>query len=306
MPPFCNTHINNITMPSKYKQSSQPLPYDRKGRCRQHPEIQFRKRGTFGIGWTTLRLRCPLCVLSCSEVTTETASTVDNDDYKVSCSELSSSTSSTATSCTALPEGDDVRPCQSSVPTTVHMSAAHPSEEREGIACGMPYSYQHQSITYPGFYTGQIKCGKPHGVGTWRGCHGGCRIEGKWYYKFNIAGSKYVVCKKNPATSTSSSSRSDSTSPRRLSQEYESKWRNVVLPSVHEEEEEETDIDFDDESMSMDSLEKTWEDFVSKDSKDDILSSTISFSRSSDQNVLDVSTTSTLDDSYKNSSPPAA
>lgn len=239
-------------------------------------------------------------------MTTETASTDDNDDYKVSCSELSSSTSSTATSCTALPEGDDVRPCQSSVPTTVHMSAAHPSEEREGIACGMPYSYQHQSITYPGFYTGQIKCGKPHGVGTWRGCHGGCRIEGEWYCGFNIAGSKYVVCKKNPATSsTSSSSRSDSTSPRRLSQEYESKWRNVVLPSVHEEEEEETDIDFDDESMSMDSLEKTWEDFVSKDSKDDILSSTISFSRSSDQNVLDVSTTSTLDDSYKNSSPPA-
>ena len=293
-------------MPPKSKQSSQPLPYDRKGRCRQHPEIQFRKRGTFGIGWTTLRLRCPLCVLRCSEVTTETASTDDNDDYKVSCSELSSSTSSTATSCTALPEGDDVRPCQSSVPTTVHMSAAHPSEEREGIACGMPYSYQHQSITYPGFYTGQIKCGKPHGVGTWRGCHGGCRIEGEWYCGFNIAGSKYVVCKKNPATSsTSSSSRSDSTSPRRLSQEYESKWRNVVLPSVHEEEEEETDIDFDDESMSMDSLEKTWEDFISKDSKDDILSSTISFSRSSDQNVLDVSTTSTLDDSYKNSSPPA-
>eukprot|EP00581_Thalassiosira_minuscula_P003336 CAMPEP_0183739878 /NCGR_PEP_ID=MMETSP0737-20130205/58267_1 /TAXON_ID=385413 /ORGANISM="Thalassiosira miniscula, Strain CCMP1093" /LENGTH=140 /DNA_ID=CAMNT_0025974791 /DNA_START=32 /DNA_END=450 /DNA_ORIENTATION=+ len=63
------------------ERSEEDLPYDRKGRCKQHPQIRLRKRGTLGIGWTTLRLRCPLCVFA--TLTEEVAALVEKDDNVV-------------------------------------------------------------------------------------------------------------------------------------------------------------------------------------------------------------------------------
>jgi len=91
-----------------------------------------------------------------------------------------------------------VVPCQQEeevVPTT------------DGHVSDLQYTYIHDSITYEGVYTGQVKCSKPHGIGTWRyqSYNGSVlSIEGEWFCGFSISGQKiheHVPQKHSPLTS---------------------------------------------------------------------------------------------------------
>ena len=59
-------------MPVDKDQGPSHTPFDRQGRCPSHCQIVLRKRGKFGIGWKTIRLRCPLCVLAADESAAKT------------------------------------------------------------------------------------------------------------------------------------------------------------------------------------------------------------------------------------------
>ena len=169
-------------------------PYDRKGKCKHHPQIRLRKRGTLGIGWTTLRLRCPLCFFGDTTLpavdaakTKKTASR-GNVIPKSPTQDLERSDTSTSASPTVSSSSQTLFSASDHGTTaTTLVAAAYPEEESSSVECGMPYSYTYHNITYPGLYTGQIRGGRPHGVGTWRGWRNASIIvKGEWFHGFQV------------------------------------------------------------------------------------------------------------------------
>ena len=85
--------------------------------------------------------------------------------------------------------------------TTTRRSSYVPCQQQEEVVptdgrhvSELQYTYIHDSITYQGIYTGQVKCSKPHGIGTWRyqSSNGSVllSIEGEWFCGFSISGQK--------------------------------------------------------------------------------------------------------------------
>ena len=169
-------------------------PYDRKGKCKHHPQIRLRKRGTLGIGWTTLRLRCPLCFFGATTLPavdaakTKKTAACGNVIPKSRTQDLEHSDAYTSTSPTVSSSSQSLSSTSDHGTTaTTLVAAAYPEEESSSVECGMPYSYTYHNITYPGFYTGQIRGGRPHGVGTWRGRHNASIIvKGEWFHGFHL------------------------------------------------------------------------------------------------------------------------
>ncbi|KAL9183146.1 hypothetical protein ACHAXT_004933 [Thalassiosira profunda] len=143
--------------------SKPPAPYDRKGRCPCHPQIRLRKRNKWGLGWTVLRVRCPLCYLAALPPVAEKKKM-------------------TNASC---PDESTGSPVSSVSPTisTVSTRASSTSENRGAACAGMPYRYTFRNRSYRGFFTGELsEGGIPHGVGSWRAQHDSSMVvEGEWF-----------------------------------------------------------------------------------------------------------------------------
>ena len=154
----------------------------------------------------------------------------------------------------------------------------------DGHVCDLQYTYIHDSITYEGIYTGQIKCSKPHGIGTWRyqSSNGSVllSIEGEWFCGFSIAGEKtheHIPHKHSPLTSIL---RRRSAKHKQEREVYNKSvhfkreatlvtFKKRSLPCLHEGEREDSSsassIGDDDESIaSIDSIEGVYEDFILK------------------------------------------
>ena len=167
--------------------------------------------------------------------------------------------------------------------TTTRRPSYVPCQQQEevvptdGHVCDLQYTYIHDSITYQGIYTGQVKCSKPHGIGTWRyqSSNGSVllSIEGDWFCGFSIAGQKkheLVPQKHSPLTSIL----------RKHKQEREVYNKSVhfkreatlvtfrSLPCLHEGDREDSSSasssigDGDESIASIDSIEGIYEEFV--------------------------------------------
>lgn len=187
-------------------------PYDGRGRCTAHPQIVMRKRRALSLSWTTVRLRCPLCVMGADAARTSSGAsegaskkirkskarvpadvavpkTPPPGDARSECCSASSTSPTIGTSGHSLPS-DCSSPRSSAAFVTPPHGASCPAPlpvgelAPEGVACGMPWLYRTASgggASYPGFYTGEIRNGQPHGMGTWRGCHNSSiMVEGRW------------------------------------------------------------------------------------------------------------------------------
>lgn len=209
----------------------------------QEPHEHDRQHDRKG-GWFFRKLRFGRSNKKCTTGRVERRGSGVSSDF----TDLTSTTSSTASSYISSSDNNNNnncnRPISSSspppVPTTINADA-----------CEMPYSYNHGGVSYQGFYVGEIKCGKPHGSGTWSTVHtnGAIRIEGEWYCGFNISGQKQLVGQDSmppppppaPTATTSASSTTSLSSQTRISGFKEAYY--FMLPSVFEEEDED---DFND------------------------------------------------------------
>jgi len=149
----------------------------------------------------------------------------------------------------------------------------------DGHVCDLQYTYIHDSITYEGIYTGQVKCSKPHGIGTWRyqSSNGSVilSIEGEWFCGFSIAGQKkheHIPQKHSPLTSILRRSTKHKQEKEVYNKSVHFKRDATLLtfrslPCLHEGDREDSSsassLDDDDESIaSIDSIEGVYEEFV--------------------------------------------
>ena len=153
----------------------------------------------------------------------------------------------------------------------------------DGHVCDLQYIYIHDSITYEGIYTGQVKCSKPHGIGTWRyqSSNGSVilSIEGEWFCGFSISGQKkheQVPQKHSPLTSILRRSTKHNQEKEVYNKSVHFKreatlvtFKKRSLPCLHEGDREDSSsassIGDDDESIaSIDSIEGLYEEFILK------------------------------------------
>jgi len=204
---------------------------------------------------------------------------------------------STRSSYGSIDDQDDNQQIQC-IPTEVQMTTTRrpsyvPCQRQEdvvstdGRVCDLQYTYIHDSITYEGIYTGQVKCSKPHGIGTWRyqSSNGSVllSIEGEWFCGFSIAGEKtrehipqkHSLIEPLPSILRRSTKHKQERDVYNKSVHFKREATLVTfrsLPCLHEGDREDSSsasssisIGEDDKSIaSIDSIEGVYEEFILK------------------------------------------
>ena len=169
---------------------------DRKGNCKQHPQIRLRKRNPLGR-WKTVVDSCPLCAVThlCTIVRNindechAEPSQPHNVSSQQSLSKISMKHASKRVSMDSSISSNTVDTVSSSYShssqssrrshTSTSNASHHSLPQASRVVCGTPYVCF--DTRRRGYYTGQVdaETGLPHGVGTLR-FDDGSFSEGEW------------------------------------------------------------------------------------------------------------------------------